>query len=109
MSDYSHKTAIFVYNLQMNKSKTSGFIRHVILGYAEQQNAEVLHPELFHLGVNFSIMHLVRYPEQPGDCCHDAAAKPGSFCLTLVVLMTFRMSYVLLFFYVLHYLSHQLD
>lgn len=87
---------MFIYNLQMNKSKTSSFIRQVILGYAEQQNTEVLHPELFQLCVNFSITHLVRYSEQPGDCCHDTAAKPGSFCLTLVILMTFQMSYVLL-------------
>lgn len=37
---------MLVYNLQMNKSKTSGSIRQVVLGHAEQQNAEVLQPEL---------------------------------------------------------------
>lgn len=46
---------MFVYNLQMNKSKTSGFIRQVSLGYAEQQNAEVLHPELFVLTLAWHI------------------------------------------------------
>lgn len=35
-------------------------------GYAEQQNAEILHPELFHLCANFGMTYLPRYSEETG-------------------------------------------
>lgn len=49
-SEYSDKTA-FCSNLQINNlwGNNTRLVLQVIWGYAEQQNAQILHPEFLHL------------------------------------------------------------